>query len=173
MRILHDVTVGISQLHRGNIAHQDIKPSNVLIFSDSDSKIGDLGRSSQRGVHAPHDALPFAGDQSYAPPECLYGHIPQTWGERRLACDLYQIGSLIVFMYAGKSCTYLLNEFTQEKHRSNEFVGAYEDLLIYMQEYFRLMIDYVRLTIPDLVRSELTIAIKRTLQSRPLIEGTP
>ena len=51
LRVLHDVAVGLQQLHQQKIAHQDLKPSNVLIFNDDGqgAKIGDLGRSSMQG----------------------------------------------------------------------------------------------------------------------------
>jgi serine/threonine protein kinase len=46
LRSLHHICVGLKQLHSSGIAHQDLKPSNVLIFNGSgkiNSKIGDLG----------------------------------------------------------------------------------------------------------------------------------
>ena len=100
MKTLHNIAKGISQLHRNNITHQDIKPSNVLIFNNNEAKLGDLGRSSEFGVNGPNDIYAFAGDPTYAPPECLYRYAPQDWKERKLASDLYQLGGLIVFMYA-------------------------------------------------------------------------
>ena len=36
----------------GWIAHQDLKPSNVLVFSRRISKVGDLGRAAVRGQEA-------------------------------------------------------------------------------------------------------------------------
>src|ERR1039457_4253372 len=40
LRALHHVATGIRQLHGLEIAHQDLKPSNVLMFDDC-SKVGD------------------------------------------------------------------------------------------------------------------------------------
>lgn len=48
--ILHRSAAGLMQLHQANVAHQDLKPSNVIRFSSEMLKIGDLGRSSQGSV---------------------------------------------------------------------------------------------------------------------------
>lgn len=34
LRSLHNVAVGLEEMHQAQIAHQDIKPSNVLLFND-------------------------------------------------------------------------------------------------------------------------------------------
>lgn len=70
MRTLHHVATALEQLHRTDIAHQDLKPSNVLVFNETEgSKICDLGRAWDRNMPAPHDTCPVAGDRTYAPPE--------------------------------------------------------------------------------------------------------
>src|SRR5204862_166519 len=67
LRALHHVAIGLKQLHSVNVAHQDVKPSNVLIFPGNESKVGDLGRAWAGGMRAPHDdAKPCAGDRNYA-----------------------------------------------------------------------------------------------------------
>lgn len=104
LRVLHDVAVGLQQLHRHKIAHQNLKPSNVLIFNDDGegAKIGDLGRSSRQGLTAPHDGLKVAGALAYAPPEQVYGITPTRWEDRREGCDLYHLGTLAFFLFAGQ-----------------------------------------------------------------------
>ena len=102
-RALHDVAVGLQQLHRQKIAHQDLKPSNVLIFNEDGqgAKIGDLGRSSRQGLAAPHDSHAIAGAWAYAPPEQAYGITPERWEDHREGCDLYHLGTLTFFLFAG------------------------------------------------------------------------
>ena len=67
------MAVGLKQLHGIKISHQDLKPSNVLLYNEGFvSKIGDLGRSLCADIDAPHDnGINFPGDFTYAPPEYL------------------------------------------------------------------------------------------------------
>lgn len=97
MRSAHNIAVGLRQLHSIPVAHQDLKPSNVLIFDGSQSKIADLGRASAMDYDSPFDALLVAGDKTYAPPELLYQHTDADWTTRRIGCDLYHLGSMIYF----------------------------------------------------------------------------
>ncbi|MGC0896546.1 MULTISPECIES: protein kinase domain-containing protein [Pantoea] len=105
---LKDVALGLIQLHNSSIAHQDIKPSNIMIFSELGAKIGDLGRASLQGQPQIHDAYPIAGDPSYAPPEQIYSYSVNEWFDRRQRCDLYQFGSLITFLFTGSTINTLL-----------------------------------------------------------------
>ena len=50
---MHNIAVGVSQLHRQNIAHNDIKPSNVLVFTEAVQKLGDLGRATCDNISGP------------------------------------------------------------------------------------------------------------------------
>lgn len=92
LRTLHHVATGLEQLHRVKIAHQDLKPSNVLVFGNEGSrKIGDLGRAWSEEHNAPHDACNYAGDRGYAPPELLYSDVSVDVGTRRFGCDAFHL----------------------------------------------------------------------------------
>jgi serine/threonine protein kinase len=106
LKMLQQTATGLMQLHAAGIAHQDLKPSNVLVFDGRDiSKIADMGRSAYRGHAAPHDELPVPGAASYAPPELLYGDVSPAWDVRRRASDLYQLGSMLAFVFASITMT--------------------------------------------------------------------
>ena len=99
LRSLHQIAVGLQQLHAIGVAHQDTKPSNVLLFEEAGvSKISDLGRASLRGAEPPHEDEHYAGDPAYAPPELRYGEPPVDWDARRMGCDAYLLGSMIVWI---------------------------------------------------------------------------
>ena len=100
LRSLQHSALGLQELHGLKIAHQDIKPSNVLVFPAEGSKLTDLGSASQAGNPSLYDKWMVPGDVSYAIPEQWYG-----WGqsldfENRYLVDLYRLGSLIFFFFA-------------------------------------------------------------------------
>ena len=101
LKILDDVTLGMMQIHREAIAHQDLKPSNVLLYGKDGSRVADFGRSSRRGNEIWIKDLKVAGDHSYAPPEQLYSHLHADFVVRRVGCDLYLLGNLAAFLFSG------------------------------------------------------------------------
>ncbi len=102
LKSLHDIAVGIRQLHGIDVSHQDIKPSNILIFKE-ESKIGDLGRSMCPALSGPYDNMSFSGDRTYSPPEVWYRHQSHEWHERNYAIDCYLLGSMISYYVSGVS----------------------------------------------------------------------
>lgn len=125
LRCLHHTAVGLYQLHGQDIAHQDLKPSNVLVFKDSDSKICDLGSASQRSGTAPRDECFAAGALRYSPPELLYKHIPADWATRRLGCDLYMLGGLTLFLFTTANVNAMMFNGLDPQHRPACFQGTY------------------------------------------------
>ncbi len=107
LRALHHIATVIKQLHGLRIAHQDLKPANVLVFGDT-VKVGDLGKASHPDYSPPHDDEDLPGDRSYSPPELLYDHRLPDWKRRRFGADLYLLGSMIVFMFTRASMTALI-----------------------------------------------------------------
>ena len=172
LRTVHDATAALRQLHGAEIAHQDIKPSNILLFPTQHSKLADLGRSSHRQVRSPHDGLQCAGDLSYAPPELLYGHVHPEWRIRRLAVDLYLLGSLIVYLYTGVSMTHLLLTRIDRKHHYTSGV-AYGDVLPYLQHAFAQILRELPGHLPSSVASEITKSVAQLCDLRPEERGHP
>jgi serine/threonine protein kinase len=105
LRSLHNSAVGLQQLHSTGIAHQDLKPSNVLVFHDFGFKIADLGRASDSSVSSPSDGCQIPGDIGYAPPEQFYNVQTQRTFPERCIGDLYLLGSLFFFYFANCSTT--------------------------------------------------------------------
>lgn len=102
LRSLHQVASGLNQLHGAGIAHQDIKPSNIVNDKSGTSRITDFGSAylnNYSGNVPEHLNRPHCGTYAYAPPELLYGFTGD-FETRRRACDAYLLGSLITFYFS-------------------------------------------------------------------------
>jgi eukaryotic-like serine/threonine-protein kinase len=174
VRTLHHVSVGLKQLHSRNIAHQDLKPSNIMVFpNERGAKVGDLGRSWSNDLSSPYDELRIAGDKTYAPPEFLYREIPSTTYRRRFGCDLYHLGSLAVFFFLRVHMNALLKEHLSPEHRFDKWGGTYADVLPYVQEAFANSMQEFSAKVPELVRGRLTEMVKQLCEPDPSKRGDP
>jgi serine/threonine protein kinase len=172
LRCLQHVATGLKQLHSADIAHQDLKPSNVLVFEGEVAKVGDLGRAARKGHLAPHDECECAGDTSYGPPELLYGYVDPDWTKRRLGCDAYLLGSMVFFMFSGVSATALLMDQVAEEHHWLVWAGTFEEVLPYLREAFG---EVLALFAPQVssfdLRRELTLIVRELCDPDPNVRG--
>ena len=173
LRIMHNVTVALRQLHSIKIAHQDLKPSNVLIFNRNSSKLTDLGRAFDRHAKSPFDSIPFAGDLTYAPPEVLYGCIPHEWKTRRLGGDIYLLGSLFAFFCANVSMTHLLSSRLDQKYHWNKWTGKYDEVLPYIQFVFAQIIREFRGNIHPKFSNDIAEMVRHLCNPDPTLRGHP
>lgn len=151
-RYLKEIALGISQLHAEKISHQDIKPSNVMIFGETGAKIGDLGRASVQGTVGVYDGWVVAGDHGYAPPEQLYGLTLSEWVDRRERCDLYQFGSIISFLMFGVTVNTILHRRLPVALSPRNWGGGqstYAQALPYLQKAFYDGLEEYRPSLPD------------------------
>ena len=132
---LHDIAVGLKQLHLVEVSHQDLKPSNILVFN-TDSKIGDLGRSMCRDIDGPYNKEAFTGDFTYAPPEIMYGYFERDWLKRVFATDCYLLGSLVVFYFTGISMSALLRKHIPDNFSWEKWNGTFEEIVPYLENGF-------------------------------------
>lgn len=135
LQSLHSIATGLKQLHQNFISHQDLKPSNILVF-DEEHRIGDLGRSQSIIHNSPFNYIPYSGDLSYAPPEILYGSFSDDWNRRAFAIDLYLFGSLAVFYFTGLTMTSLLMDNIPIEFKYNAWQGSYDQVSDYLIDGF-------------------------------------
>jgi eukaryotic-like serine/threonine-protein kinase len=171
LRVLHNVAVGLWQLHREGISHQDLKPSNVLVFDERLSKIADLGRAAQLNFSGPHDDLRIPGTIAYAPPELLYGHHEPSVQLRRRSADVFHLGSLCMFMYTGIGATAWLAKELPEGLLWENFVGDYPTVLPYVREAFDRAVRKMARVVPADIRNDISTAVRELCDPDPNHRG--
>lgn len=173
MRALKDVSLGLWQVHKEMIAHQDTKPSNVLAYNDASFKIADFGRSSRVGHAVRHDDFHIAGDRSYAPPELLYGMVHPEFAPRRIGCDLYMLGNLAAFLFSGVNITSHLLAYVDKQHHPSQWRGTYEEVLPYLTRAFSTVLDDLRPLIDERVRDDVVQIIGELCAPQLSVRGHP
>ncbi len=173
LRSLHHIATGLSQLHGKGIAHQDLKPSNVLVFKGSTSKLGDLGRAASRAQLSPHEENTIPGDLTYAPFEQLYRFLSSDWYRRRIGADAYLMGSMIVFFFTGVGMTALTLNHLDEAFNWRKWQGTYEEVMPYLRVAFELALgDFVG-EIPEELKIDLTEMVRELCEPDPSLRGHP
>lgn len=174
---LHCVATGLNQLHAKMIAHQDVKPSNVLFFEQLEAKIADLGRAVKKGVD--NGNMIKNGDISHSPPEIFFDLRSKEWGTRYLAVDLYMLGNLLYFHFSG-GVTITTAIFTRMEPQFNPCLVSglrFEDALPALDEAFgRVLLDFRENLVsylPKQVAEGLTTILKQLCQPDPEKRGHP
>jgi serine/threonine protein kinase len=181
LRALHHVAVGLFQMHRGDVAHQDVKPSNVLIFDGgSNAKIGDLGRAAARAQAGPFDGQIVAGDPQYAPPETLYGEALASWNARRVGCDVYHLGSMISFFFSRSAMTPLilrhLDPSLWPAKVGGGWGGSYADVLPKLRAAFERAVRDVEASLSNVnsqIAREVLAVVRQLCDPDPALRGHP
>lgn len=179
IRTLHQVAVGVWQMHGKMIAHQDLKLSNILLFGEKGAKLSDLGRSVQQGRSVPHDQYPWPGDNSYAPPEFAFGYIHAEFNVRRLAADLYLLGSCACTLFTGVPMNTLLYDRLptdfHPPHLGGTFVGTFAEALPHLRDAFERVLEGLNATIPAEApyRKDIVKMIREWCEPSPEERGHP
>jgi len=173
LRALHNIATGLRQLHGEGIAHQDLKPSNVLVFHNKSSKLADLGRSVVKNKPSPFEGLEIAGDLSYAPPELLYHHISSDWSRRRLGCDAYLLGSMVVFFFTGLSMTSLWMSELHPAHCPQSWSGSFGEIMPYLRDAFGRAVDRFKDHVVEGLRNSLVEVTRELCEPDPTHRGHP
>jgi len=168
---LRDIAEGLKQLHDCEISHQDLKPSNILLF-DGESRICDLGRSLCKAISSPYDNEPFTGDFIYAPPEILYGHFMNDWYERLFSTDCYSLGSMVVYYFSGISMTTMINKYIPDEFQWKKWKKGYEKVKpIVLNAFYKALYEFEN-SVPDInFRKELKCNVEKLCYPVPEERG--
>ena len=173
LRVLHQVAVGLQQLHGIRIAHQDLKPSNVVLFGKLDARLTDLGSASHQDRTAPRDDCRWAGDAKYTPPELLYGHRSPEWTVRRLGCDAYMLGAMVVYLFHGAPLTPQILIGVPAHQRPEAWTGTYTEVLPLLQAGFGAVVETIQPAFKAQEVSELVDVVRWLCEPDPTRRGHP
>lgn len=173
LHMLHDVAVGLQQLHGIGIAHQDLKPSNVLVFSGLISKLADLGRSAHPNYQPPHDEYVIPGAWPYAPPELRYRFTHPEFTQRRFGCDAFLLGNIILFSFTRLTMSAVLFSFLHPDHTPPIWKRTYEEALPYVQRAFNEALVNVEPEIPEQVRDDIILMLRQLCEPDLSKRGHP
>lgn len=176
---LHQLAKGLNELHKIKVAHQDIKPSNLVNFESGKSKISDLGSAMRLG--STKEELPlhlfdkdYAGTWAYAPPELLYGEKSDDDVIRRIGCDLYLLGSMVAFYFTHVSMTSLIKDNLADHlcWTNNSNYGNYNSVKSYVIQAFEMaLIDMGREIENQSLRQKVTEIVRYLCNPDPLKRG--
>lgn len=169
--VLHRAAAGLLQLHQSGIAHQDLKPSNIIRMAEEELKLADLGRSSMRGKAAPHDGLPVAGALSYAPLELTYSYVIPDWTQRRLATDVFHLGCLVVFVFTNTVLPLLVLQKLEDAYQPQNWGDSYENVIPHLQAALQRAVDELAPDFPAEFRGELTALVLDMCHPDPTKRG--
>ena len=94
IKLVRDVICALSFCHKNNIAHMDIKPSNILIDKFGNAKLADFGFSVQQTEDILEQT--FKGSTAYMAPEILR-HVPYN----PFKADMWSLGITIYETFHG------------------------------------------------------------------------
>ncbi len=94
LQLLKSVLTGFAALHNTGIIHGDIHSSNLLVKSETDIRIIDLGYSRKVDME-PNEMLSYGGVMHYMPPERIEIRTLRKYtDDASLSSDVYQVGVL-------------------------------------------------------------------------------
>jgi eukaryotic-like serine/threonine-protein kinase len=171
LRIFHGVCVGLHQLHSLNIIHQDLKPSNILVFEKTKSKIADLGRATVSGIGAKFSEANHWGDPGYTPIEFHYNHFETDPITRQKAADFYMLGGILAFLVANINIFSLVLTKLPSAYHPMNWSGDYAAALPALHSATNEAIRDIEQTVPDILKVEIREMLQFLCNPEPTKRG--
>jgi serine/threonine protein kinase len=97
-RLFWQIALAVQYLHGQGIAHNDIKPENVLLDSEGNAKLIDFGFAKRQEIAGDDEK---SGSLIYAAPEIL---MPGAYRPQK--ADIWSLG-ILLYVMTTRSCPYL------------------------------------------------------------------
>ena len=169
LRVLHQAAIALHELHQRNVAHQSVRPANVVFFG-SQVKLGEFSCAVDGRKPRP-DGTPLL-DWTSAPPESLY-QAPIDSMNGRCLIDLYQLGSLVAYLFSGTSLTTQLAQRLQPIHHWRHWTGSFAEALPYVNHAFGDALREMAAHLPEPCRDEFLAAMRELCAPDPAHRGHP
>jgi serine/threonine protein kinase len=171
LKAFHGALVGLSQLHSKKVVHQDIKPSNILVFGEDYSKISDLGSATQKDKCSNWDKPHHVGDMRYAPIELLYSYCSMDWNARKYGADLYMMGGILAFMLSGVNILAAILSKLPISLRPDKYTGSWQDIVpVLIDANYQALAD-LKQDIPPEIADEMMDVLNELLNPIPEDRG--
>jgi serine/threonine protein kinase len=96
VRVVTQVATGLDALHRADIVHRDVKPSNIMLREDGSAALTDFGLAKGATYTALTKPGRVLGTLDYLAPELVRG------GEATRATDIYALGCVAFETVSGR-----------------------------------------------------------------------
>lgn len=166
LKCLHQVAVALQEIHNSDIAHLDLKPSNILLFNEDFSKLTDFGRASMKNskIKAYYETEGnVEGDIAYAPMERLYGYNEGDWYEIKVGTDFYLLGSFIFQLFTGFSITTAIMNNIDAQFQWLNWHGEYSEVYSYIVEAYILVMQKFHIWLKDKVDENTAEEIEKLI----------
>jgi serine/threonine protein kinase len=100
LRMAGDVAEGLAALNREGLVHSDIKPANIVMDRDGNSKLVDFGLTGMVRYDSNHNLM---GTPDYIAPELIYGE------KDTMRSDIFSLGATLYHLLSGRTPTPGLN----------------------------------------------------------------
>src|SRR5262249_4498085 len=117
-----------------------------------------------------------AGDRSHTSPELLFATSAPTWRARR-GCDLYQLGSILLFLFSGVSATAAWLAELHPDYRpwsvGGSYEGTYEDALPHLRSALQRVCEQFPHFGDERVREVALRCFRELCEPAPELRGHP
>ncbi|MFT5503532.1 MAG: hypothetical protein ACI845_002430 [Gammaproteobacteria bacterium] len=132
-----------------------------------------MGNAHHRDLGRPGEDTDIAADKAYAPLEQLYRAVPEGWDTRRLAADLYLLGSIATFLITGVGMTQLIKLHLGNEHWWSNFYDDYEQVKPYLREAIDAALEEIKEAAEPEIAEEITTLIGFLCNPDPYARGHP